>query len=115
LRKSQPQLHSLLLLFCAAVHAGLVWWQRGQDYYGGVQAASDILGLLFFILLFPSMRALFRALFTFPNDYRQVLKVRWVVVEALPPVWISDGFWLARGLKHISGNTLRCALNTCSH
>lgn len=56
-------------------YAGLVWWQRGQDYYGGVQAASDILGLLFFILLFLSMRALFRALFTFPNDYRQVLKV----------------------------------------
>lgn len=55
---------------------GLVWWQRGQDYYGGVQAASDILGLLFFILLFPSMRALFRALFTFPNEYRMLLKVK---------------------------------------
>jgi len=51
-------------------HAGLVWWQRGQDYYGGVQAASDILGLLFFVLLFPSMRALFRALFTFPVSFR---------------------------------------------
>lgn len=62
---------SAVVLCCA----GLVWWQRGQDYYGGVQVASDILGLLFFMLLFPSMRALFRALFTFPNDYRQVLKV----------------------------------------
>lgn len=40
-----------------------------------MQAASDILGLLFFILLFPSMRALFRALFTFPNEYRMLLKV----------------------------------------
>jgi hypothetical protein len=43
-----------------------VWWQRGQAYHGGVQAASDVLGLLFFMLLFPSMRALFRSLFTFP-------------------------------------------------
>lgn len=56
--------------------AGLVWWQRGQAYYGGVQAASDVLGLLFFMLLFPSMRALFRALFTFPNEQRMLMKVR---------------------------------------
>jgi hypothetical protein len=56
--------------------AGLVWWQRGQAYWGGVQAASDVLGLLFFILLFPSMRALFRALFTFPNEQRMLMKVR---------------------------------------
>jgi hypothetical protein len=41
-----------------------------------VQAASDVLGLLFFMLLFPSMRALFRALFTFPNEQRMLMKVR---------------------------------------
>jgi hypothetical protein len=51
----------------------LVWWQRGQIYT--VSAASDKLGLLFFMLLFPSMRALFAALFTFPNEYRMILKV----------------------------------------
>jgi hypothetical protein len=56
--------------------AGLVWWQRGQAYWGGVQAASDVLGLLFFMLLFPSMRALFRALFTFPNEQRMLMKAR---------------------------------------
>lgn len=55
--------HKLFITACLCcvslcVCAGLVWWQRGQDYYGGVQAASDILGLLFFILLFPSMRKL---------------------------------------------------------
>lgn len=79
--KARNILHATLLRTVAvhaaiAVAAGLVWWQRGQAYYGGVQAASDILGLLFFILLFPSMRALFRALFTFPNEYRMLLKVR---------------------------------------
>lgn len=62
-------------LISLPVSAGLVWWQRGQQYYGGIQAASDVLGLLFFVLLFPSMRALFRALFSFPNDYRMLMKV----------------------------------------
>lgn len=83
--------HCLLLLPLLLLSAaGLVWWQRGQQYYGGVQAASDILGLLFFILLFPSMRALFRALFTFPNEYRMLLKVRvgWVQWRR---VWQSAG------------------------
>jgi hypothetical protein len=73
------------MLYVAVAVAGLVWWQRGQDYYGGVQAASDILGLLFFILLFPSMRALFRALFTFPNEYRMLLKVNMD--------WLRHLFW----------------------
>jgi hypothetical protein len=81
----------------AGAAAGLVWWQRGQDYYGGVQAASDILGLLFFILLFPSMRALFRALFTFPNEYRMLLKVNldWLMI-------FSCGVWcmFLIGAKH---------------
>eukprot|EP00775_Hariotina_reticulata_P013254 gene13254-13384_t len=63
-------------LFAVAFITGLVWWQRGQDYYGGVQAANDVLGLLFFMLLFPSMRSLFRALFTFPNEYRMLMKER---------------------------------------
>jgi hypothetical protein len=54
--------------------AGLVWWQRGQTFT--LAAATDKLGLLFFVLLFPSMRALFHALFTFPNEYRMLMKVR---------------------------------------
>jgi hypothetical protein len=32
-------------------------------------------GLLFFELLFPSFRSLFHALFTFPNEYRMLMKV----------------------------------------
>ena len=32
--------------------------------------------MLFFELLFPSFRALFHALFTFPNEYRMLMKAR---------------------------------------
>lgn len=59
-----------------------MWWQRGQQYYGGIQAVTDVLGLLFFVLLFPSMRGLFRALFTFPNDYRMLMKVNELVTQS---------------------------------
>lgn len=57
-----------------AVITGLLWWQRGTGRT--LLAASDIVGLLFFELLFPAFTALFSALFTFPNDYRMLLKER---------------------------------------
>jgi hypothetical protein len=57
-----------------AVVTGLFWWQRGKG--NTLLAASDVVGLLFFELLFPSFTALFSALFTFPNDYRMLLKER---------------------------------------
>ncbi|KAF6261731.1 hypothetical protein COO60DRAFT_1699664 [Scenedesmus sp. NREL 46B-D3] len=44
-------------LFAVAFITGLVWWQRGQAYYGGVQAASD-------------------GAFTFPNEQRMLMKER---------------------------------------
>lgn len=80
---------------------GLVWWQRGQQYYGGVQAASDVLGLLFFILLFPSMRALFRALFSFPNDYRMLMKVGFVTRHVCLhcTIHLLDGYRVVDGLR----------------
>lgn len=57
-----------------AALTGLFWWQRGSG--DTLLAASDIVGLLFFELLFPAFTALFSALFTFPNDYRMLLKER---------------------------------------
>eukprot|EP00879_Flechtneria_rotunda_P022444 GHRR01023695.1.p1 GENE.GHRR01023695.1~~GHRR01023695.1.p1 ORF type:complete len:455 (+),score=179.90 GHRR01023695.1:174-1538(+) len=57
-----------------AVITGLFWWQRGRG--NSLLAASDIVGLLFFELLFPAFTAMFTALFTFPNDYRMLLKER---------------------------------------
>jgi hypothetical protein len=57
-----------------ALITGMFWWQRGTG--GSLLAASDVVGLLFFELLFPAFTALFTSLFTFPNDYRMLLKER---------------------------------------
>ncbi|WIA20339.1 hypothetical protein OEZ85_006170 [Tetradesmus obliquus] len=57
-----------------ALITGMFWWQRGRG--GSLLAASDVVGLLFFELLFPAFTALFTSLFTFPNDYRMLLKER---------------------------------------
>ena len=38
--------------------------------------AQNALGLLFFEALFLSFRVLFTALFTFPNEFKMMLKVR---------------------------------------
>jgi hypothetical protein len=57
-----------------ALITGMFWWQRGKG--GSLLAASDVVGLLFFELLFPAFTALFTSLFTFPNDYRMLLKER---------------------------------------
>jgi hypothetical protein len=51
-----------------AVVTGIFWWQRGRG--NSLLAASDVIGLLFFELLFPAFTAMFTALFVFPNDFR---------------------------------------------
>ena len=51
-----------------AVLAGLFWLQKGKNQT--VAGAQQVTGLLFFELLFLSLRALFTALFTFPSDYK---------------------------------------------
>ena len=51
-----------------AAITGLLWWQRGRALT--LAGANDVVGLLFFELLFPGFRALFAALFTFPNEFR---------------------------------------------
>ncbi|GFH19247.1 ABC transporter domain-containing protein, partial [Haematococcus lacustris] len=43
-------------MFLVAAITGLLWWQRGRN--GDVAGAADILGLLFFELLFPSFSKL---------------------------------------------------------
>ncbi|WIA19845.1 hypothetical protein OEZ85_005749 [Tetradesmus obliquus] len=91
-------------LFAVAFITGLVWWQRGQAYYGGVQAASDVLGLLFFMLLFPSMRALFRALFTFPNEQRMLMK------ERPSGMYNLSAYYLARTAADIPAELLNTVL-----
>lgn len=54
----------------AGVLAGLFWLQKGKsDTIAGAQQA---IGLIFFELLFLGFRALFVALFTFPEEYKMV-------------------------------------------
>lgn len=60
-----------------AVLTGLFWWQRGGGPNGSsLLAASDVVGLIFFELLFPGFQALFSALFTFPSEFKMLLKER---------------------------------------
>lgn len=56
------------------VLSGLFWLQRAKS--DTTAAASDTLGLLFFELLFLSFRTLFVALFTFPDEFKMLLKER---------------------------------------
>ncbi|KAL6756428.1 ABC-2 type transporter-domain-containing protein [Haematococcus lacustris] len=61
-------------MFLVAAITGLLWWQRGRN--SDVAGAADVLGLLFFELMFPSFRTLFASLFTFPDEYRMLTKER---------------------------------------
>jgi len=42
-------------LLAVSIITGLLWWQRGRS--GDISAGQDIMGLLFFELLFPSFRS----------------------------------------------------------
>ena len=55
--------------------SGLFWWQRGTQI-GDVVAIMDTSGLLFFEMLFMAFASLFAALFTFPQEFRMMLKER---------------------------------------
>lgn len=59
-------------LVIIAILAGLFWLQRGQQ--DTLAAGRDILGVLFFMLMFLSFRSLFVSLFTFPEEQRHMLK-----------------------------------------
>ena len=53
---------------------GLLWWQRGGE--DTLLSASDVAGLVFFEIIFVSFMTLFGALFTFPSDFKMMLKER---------------------------------------
>ena len=59
--------------------AGLFWLQAGQT--STVAGVNNLRGLLFFELMFMSMRAMLGALFTFPSEFKMMLKV-----TLLPPL-----------------------------
>jgi ABC-type multidrug transport system ATPase subunit len=64
----------LVTIVGVALVTGLCWWQRGRSDL--VSGAGDVLGLLFFIILFPSFSSLFAALFAFPAEYGMLCKER---------------------------------------
>ncbi|KAL3156013.1 hypothetical protein ABBQ32_013001 [Trebouxia sp. C0010 RCD-2024] len=56
------------------VLAGLFWLQAGQT--NTIAGVNNLRGLLFFELMFMSMRAMLGALFTFPAEFKMMLKER---------------------------------------
>jgi ABC-type multidrug transport system ATPase subunit len=74
-----------------AVLAGLFWLQKGQD--NTVAGSRDVLGVLFFMLMFLSFRSLFVSLFTFPQEQRHMLK------ERASGLYRLSAFYLARLLS----------------
>ena len=60
-------------------YSGLFWLQAGQT--STVAGVNNLRGLLFFELMFMSMRAMLGALFTFPAEFKMMLKV-----TLLPPL-----------------------------
>ncbi|GLC73199.1 hypothetical protein PLESTF_001346200 [Pleodorina starrii] len=65
---------NLVQMLAVSLITGLLWFQRGRG--SNLAAGADVMGLLFFELLFPSFRSLFSSLFTFPNEYRMLKKER---------------------------------------
>jgi len=60
-----------------AILCGILWWQAGRGaslstYVG----ATDVAGLLFFLVTFLSFNILFSSIFTFPNEKTMLLKER---------------------------------------
>ena len=74
-----------------AVISGLFWLQAGRDQT--LKGARDILGVLFFMLMFLSFRSLFVSLFTFPDEQRHMLK------ERASGLYRLSAFYLARLLS----------------
>jgi len=77
-----------LQLIVVGLLTGLFWWQRGgaTDSLG----ISDVGGLLFFEMLFMAFAALFAALFTFPQEFRLMVK------ERASGMYRMSSFYIAR-------------------
>lgn len=73
--------------------SGLFWWQIGRNRT--VAAAANANGLLFFEMLFLSFRSMFAALFTFPNEYKMMLK------ERASGMYRLSAFYFARSASDI--------------
>eukprot|EP01026_Neomeris_dumetosa_P031549 TRINITY_DN2500_c0_g1_i3.p1 TRINITY_DN2500_c0_g1~~TRINITY_DN2500_c0_g1_i3.p1 ORF type:complete len:686 (+),score=50.56 TRINITY_DN2500_c0_g1_i3:130-2187(+) len=64
----------LLLIALVSIISGCLWWQVGEG--DSLLDANDVVSLLFFQGVLLSFLALFAALFTFPPEFRLLLKER---------------------------------------
>ncbi|KAK9815539.1 hypothetical protein WJX72_005401 [[Myrmecia] bisecta] len=70
------------------VLAGLFWLQKGQT--ANIVNAKNTIGILFFELLFTSLRQMLGSIFTFPAEYKMMLK------ERASGMYRLSAFYLAR-------------------
>merc|ERR1719331_2622492 len=125
---------SLFTVFFMAVLCGILWWQAGRgaslDTYVG---ATDVAGLLFFLVTFQSFNILFSSIFTFPNEKTMLLKEREagmypisafffgrtvadIPLDTLIPVTVTTIIYVMSGLKPTVGAyllTMMVVLLTC--
>ena len=86
-------LQDFLQFIIVGVLSGLFWWQIGRNKT--VAAAANANGLLFFEMLFLSFRSMFAALFTFPSEYKMMLK------ERASGMYRLSAFYFARSASDI--------------
>ena len=86
-------LQDFLQFIIVGLLSGLFWWQIGRNKT--VAAAANANGLLFFEMLFLSFRSMFAALFTFPNEYKMMLK------ERASGMYRLSAFYFARSASDI--------------
>eukprot|EP01026_Neomeris_dumetosa_P054850 TRINITY_DN494_c0_g1_i3.p1 TRINITY_DN494_c0_g1~~TRINITY_DN494_c0_g1_i3.p1 ORF type:complete len:686 (-),score=55.92 TRINITY_DN494_c0_g1_i3:520-2577(-) len=79
----------LVQILLVAGVAGFLWWQAGDGT--SLLTANDIAALLFFQGIFMSFFTLFGALFTFPPEFRLLLKERAIIeimMERIGETWV---------------------------
>ncbi|KAA6416809.1 hypothetical protein WJX79_011032 [Trebouxia sp. C0005] len=91
-----------LQFLIVGVLAGLFWLQAGQT--STVAGVNNLRGLLFFELMFMSMRAMLGALFTFPSEFKMMLK------ERASGMYRLSAFYFARTASDLP---IDCTIPTC--
>ena len=80
----------VLMFTVIALLAGSFWFQRGKD--DSLAAARDVVGVIFFMLMFLCFRSMFVSLFTFPAEQRHMLKERASGMYRLSAFYVARSF-----------------------
>ncbi|KAK9839931.1 hypothetical protein WJX74_000629 [Apatococcus lobatus] len=92
-RQESINLPDFIQFIVVAVLGGCFWYQVAGSYTS--TAVQNTLGLLFFVLLFLGLRNMFVALFTFPDEYKIMLK------ERASGMYKLSAFYIARTISDI--------------